>query len=297
MDTLNRRLVELNEALLKLSMGQKVDDRLLTQARQVLAGATVGPLIDTGSGNDTVIVNEGGRCNCPPGPPGPVGPPGPKGDKGDQGINGEPGATGLPGPAGVAGPQGEQGPSGVAGTQGPTGPTGEQGPPGADGTTGPIGQQGPPGSAGADGAQGPVGPAGQQGIPGPTGANGVDGQSGPVGAQGPAGPQGESGPAGPAGECTCQCTTTVVTKNYTTTMDDYYIGVANPRPVTITLPSYPAHCIQLIIKEELGPPVGNRKITIATEDGSLIDGNAEFVITEPYEVLRLIYRGGEWHVI
>jgi hypothetical protein len=80
-------------------------------------------------------------------------------------------------------------------------------------------------------------------------------------------------------------------------MADYYIGVANPRQVTITLPSYPSHCIQLVIKEELGPPVGNRIITITTEDGSLIDGNTDFVITEPYEVLRLIYRGGEWHVV
>jgi Collagen triple helix repeat (20 copies) len=246
MNGVNRRLVELNEALLKLSMGQKVDDNLLIQARQVLSGA-VGPLIDTGSGNDTVIINQGDDkdCKCLPGPPGPTGPPGSKGDKGDQGT----------------GPQGEQGPSGVTG------------------------------------AQGPVGPTGEQGVPGPAGANGVDGSPGPSGAQGPAGPPGEQGVPGPVGECSCQCATTVVTKNYTATMDDYYIGVANPRPATITLPSYPARCIQLIIKEELGPPVSNRKITITTEDGSLIDGNIDFVITEPYEVLRLIYRGGEWHVI
>lgn len=235
MNDLNRRLVELNEALLKLSMGQQVDDKLLAQARQVLSGA-VGPLIDTGPGDDTVIINQGDDtdCDCP------VGPPGPKGDKGDQGIDGEPG---------------------------------------------------PPG---ADGVEGPPGPTGEQGVPGPTGANGVDGPPGPSGAQGPTGPQGEPGPAG---ECNCQCSTTVVTKNYTATMGNYYIGVANPRPVTITLPSYPEHCVQLIIKEELGPPVGNRKITITTEDGSLIDGNTDFVIAEPHEVLRLIYRGGEWHVI
>ncbi len=228
MNGLERRLVELNEALLKISMGEKADDDLIKQARQVLSGA---PMIDTGTGNDTVIINQADDCKCPPGPPGPVGPPGPKGDKGDQGPIGETGAPGLPGAAGDTG---------------------------------------------------------AQGLPGPPGADGD---------QGPIGPPGEPGPQGPPGECNCRCKTTVVTKNYTVAMDDYYIGLANPRPIIIALPSYPEHCIEVMFKEELGPPVGNRKITIVTEDGSQIDGQPNFTIEEPYQFVRMIYHTGAWYII
>ena len=87
MDPARRRLVELNEALLKLSLGEKLDEKILTQARQVLSGGTE---IDTGPGNDTVIVNQGANndCECPPGPPGPQGEPGPPGPPGPSGEQG-----------------------------------------------------------------------------------------------------------------------------------------------------------------------------------------------------------------
>jgi hypothetical protein len=55
------------------------------------------------------------------------------------------------------------------------------------------------------------------------------------------------------------------------------------------------------VKAEMGPPLGNRKITILpSEDGdntSYIDGNEGIVLQEPYESVRLICRGGNWWII
>jgi hypothetical protein len=212
MDSLERRLVELNESLLKLNAGEKLDPKIFDQARQVLSG---GASINTGPGNDTVIINKtinkgnnNGCDECPPGP------------------------------------QGEPGPSGPPGPQGENGPPGEQGPPG---------------------------------------------EPGPI------------GPPGPPGECSCQCSTTLVSQDYTAQVDDYYIGVNSTRPVTITLPADCRDCHEIIIKAEMGPPLGNRKITIVPpNDGSsiiLIDGALSYVIEVPYQSVNLICRGGDWWII
>ena len=213
MDSLDRRLIELNEALLKISTGMgPPDQRLLDQARQVLSGATV----DTGPGNDTVIINHQGDtdgCECPPGPPGP---PGPQGEKGDQG---------------------------------------------------PEGPQGPPGEDGIPGEQGP------QGEPGPP------------------------GPPGPAGECSCKCSRVLVSQNYTATVDDYYIGVDSTGSVTITLPSDCGNCAEIIVKSEMKPPMGNRKIIIMTDDDGMIDGDEEYVIVVSYESVHLVCRDGNWWTV
>lgn len=208
MNTLERRLVELNEALLNLSEGKKVDDKLLQQAKQALAGSLT---IDTGAGNDTVVINTPKEdCQeCPPGPPGPEGPQGEKGDPGEQGE---------------VGPQGPQGPKGAKGDKG------------------------------------------------------------------------EKGDKGDPGECNC-CEEILVSGDYTATSNDYYIGVNSDKPVTITLPEDPEDCMQLIIKAEMGPPLGNRKVTITTADDATIDGKDEYIIEVPYGFLRVISRGGEWFVI
>jgi hypothetical protein len=47
----------------------------------------------------------------------------------------------------------------------------------------------------------------------------------------------------------------------------------------------------------MGPPLGNRKITVTTTDGGLIDGQAEYVIEVPYQSINIICRGGDWHII
>lgn len=60
MDSIDRRLVELNDAILKLSTGRAVPSpELLDQALRVLAGGVVSNGVNTGPGNDTVIINQG----------------------------------------------------------------------------------------------------------------------------------------------------------------------------------------------------------------------------------------------
>jgi hypothetical protein len=144
---------------------------------------------------------------------------------------------------------------------------------------GPPGPQGPPGPPGDVGPQGPPGENGQTGIPGP------QGEPGPI------------GPVGPPGECNCQCKAILVSQNYTAEMDDHYIGVNSTGPITITLPSDCSDCHKIIVKAEMGPPLGNRKITIKAIDPSTIDGDDSIVLQEPYETITLLCRGGNWHII
>jgi hypothetical protein len=84
-------------------------------------------------------------------------------------------------------------------------------------------------------------------------------------------------------------------------VDDYYIGVNSAGPVTITLPADCDDSCEIIVKAEMGPPLGNRKITIVPpDDGSsiiLIDGKLSYVIEVPYQIVNLICRGGDWWII
>jgi hypothetical protein len=233
MDSLERRLVELNEALLNLSINRKpLDERYIQQAHQTLAGFK----IDMGAGNDTLIINQGDSSGC----------------------------------------------SYKNGPTGPTGPTGPQGDPGPIGETGPTGPQGYTGSSGATG---PTGPQGYTGSSGATGPTGPEGKHGPV------------GPPGPPGECACECQTILVSEDYTVKSTDNYIGVNSTGPVTITLPNDCTTCTQLVVKAEMGPPLGNRKITIVTNDGSSIDGKSDYILKVPYQSVSLICRGGNWWII
>lgn len=190
MNGLDRRLVELNEILLKMNSGQRLTDEQLAQAQRVISGGVV----DTGPGNDTVIINQNNNDL-------------------------------------------------------PTGPTGPTGPSNCDISTGPTG------------------------------------------------PVGETGPTGPTGSCHCDCKAVLVSSDYTATIDDRYIGVNSTGPVTITLPANCEYCQQIIIKAEMAPPVGNRKITITTSDGSTIDGSSSYVIEVSYQSVRVFCRGGEWWIV
>ena len=117
---------------------------------------------------------------------------------------------------------------------------------------------------------------------------------------GPPGPQGPPGPPGPQGEpgvCTCKCKSILVSDDYTATCDDYYIGVNSDEPVTITLPENCTDCCEIIVKAEMGPPLGNRKVTVTTSDGSYIDGIDKYVMEVPYQSVNIICRGGDWHII
>ena len=148
---------------------------------------------------------------------------------------------------------------------------------------GPIGPVGP---AGPPGPQGPVGPPGPQG---PTGSHGSHGAIGPVGPQGPQGIQGDPG--------TCNCARVVVSDDYEISINDYYIGVNSTKPVTLVLPIIYSDCLEYVIKAEMGPPLGNKKITIVAQGISTIDGYISHVLQEPYESVRLIASGSDWYII
>lgn len=121
---------------------------------------------------------------------------------------------------------------------------------------------------------------------------------GPTGPTGPAGEQGLQGLPGLNGECLdCIVNTVLITEDYTATLDDYYIGVRCESPVTVKLPSNCQDAKQIIIKAEMGPPLGNRKITVVGLNNELIDGSNEHVIKTPYGLISLIWRGNQWHIL
>ncbi len=93
------------------------------------------------------------------------------------------------------------------------------------------------------------------------------------------------------------CNTILVGEDYECEADDCYIGVDSIRPVTISLPVDISNGHQIVIKAEMGSPMGNRKVTIKTIDGSKIDDSNSVVLTVPYSSLHFIYRGKNWHII
>jgi hypothetical protein len=213
MDANQRKLIELNQALLKLNYGEKIPDELLQQAQYAISGG-----IDTGPGNDTVIINQGAN-------------------NGTQCVQGIQGIQGIDGAQGTQGIQGIQGPGGEGGT---------------------------PGSQGLQGLDGPI------------------------------------GPIGPPGECTCECQAILVSEDYSADSSDYYIGVNSDGPTVIELPCDVRDCLEIIVKAEMGPPLGNRKITIIPCQDSTackIDGEDSYVIEVPYQSVNLIYRGGNWWIV
>lgn len=145
---------------------------------------------------------------------------------------------------------------------------------------------------GATGASGPEGPPG---APGEQGASGVTGATGATGEQGASGFIGATGATGPEGTCDCCSTTVLVYDSYAIKPDDFYIGVDADGPTTMTLPLYVTSCPEKIIKSEMAAPIGPRKITIVTENNSEIDGLESISLQEPYEFVRLLFRGNRWH--
>jgi hypothetical protein len=93
------------------------------------------------------------------------------------------------------------------------------------------------------------------------------------------------------------CNTILVGEDYECESDDCYIGVNSVGPVTISLPVDISDGHQIVIKAEMGAPIGNRKVTLVTLDGSLIDDSPSFVLTVPYESVHVIRRGFAWHII
>jgi hypothetical protein len=75
------------------------------------------------------------------------------------------------------------------------------------------------------------------------------------------------------------------------------VGIQCTIPITVTLPPNTEIGNWIIIKLEMGAPIGNRKVTVKTSDGSLIDGASTKILQEPYECLQLVYRAAAWHII
>ena len=105
---------------------------------------------------------------------------------------------------------------------------------------------------------------------------------------------GATGPPGPPG--TCECIAKLVTSSYQVQESDYYIGVNSDQPTTITLPLV-QKCKRLVIKAEMGPPLGNRTITIVALGGALIDGAVNYLLQTPYSSVSLQFNGGNWYII
>ena len=192
MENIDRRLIELNDALLRMSTYKTpAAEQMLTQAQSAVSGITIP--INTGPGNDTVVVNTESDCDCEC-------PPGPQGEKGDQG---EPG------------------------------------------------------------------------------------------------PKGDKGDKGDTGSFSCNKIT--ISDNYQAKCSDWYIGVAAVKPVTITLPADCTDQCEIVIKAEMGPPLGNRKVTIVpySDDSTFvnIDGNLKIVLEVPYASVRLVYNNGNWWTV
>lgn len=124
--------------------------------------------------------------------------------------------------------------------------------------------------------------------------SGPPGPAGPPGPPGSEGPPGATGPPGPPG--TCDCIAKLVTSSYQAQDDDYYIGVNSDEPTTITLPLV-QECKRLVIKAEMGPPLGNRKITIVALGGALIDGAVNYILETPYSSVSLQFNNGNWYII
>lgn len=94
----------------------------------------------------------------------------------------------------------------------------------------------------------------------------------------------------------CDRETVVVSKNYTASKSDYYIGVDSQDSVSIILPANPEDGRTIIVKAEMRPPLGSRKVTIKTSDGSLIDGMVSQILQQPYQSITVIYRNN-WFII
>jgi hypothetical protein len=156
--------------------------------------------------------------------------------------------------------------------------------PGPAGPAGPKGDQGEKGQTGEKGATGEVGPQGEPGLHGEPGVQGEPGPRGEPGPQGEPGPRGEPGP-----------TDGVV--NTVLTGSAYYIGVDSKEPTTIHLPADAEDGKIYIIKAEMKPPLGNRKITIVGAGAELIDGYQDYTISVSNESVTVIFRGGNWHII
>ena len=136
----------------------------------------------------------------------------------------------------------------------------------------------------------PVAP-GPEGPPGPAGPQGIEGPAGPIGPIGPIGPEGPAGPS--TGDPIYN--TILIDNDYIASQDDAYIGVQCTKPIEILLPKDLEQGTLLVIKLEMGAPIGNRKVKVIGD--TFIDGGNSVTLQNPYESITTIYRGNGWHIV
>jgi hypothetical protein len=88
-----------------------------------------------------------------------------------------------------------------------------------------------------------------------------------------------------------------INNNYTTTADDYYIGVNTEKPIVITLLSDAEDGVEYVIKTEMKPPIGKRIVTIVTADESTIDSYSFYLIQVSHDRIKLFRHSKQWHII
>jgi len=111
-------------------------------------------------------------------------------------------------------------------------------------------------------------------------------------------------------ECNCCIQNTIIYEpeenpneiyNYSLSASTYYLGIRNAYgPTNVILPEASNElnkCPVKIIKLEMGPPIGTRRVTISSSDGALIDGQSDYILQTPYECVTLIHSGDDWFVI
>ena len=112
--------------------------------------------------------------------------------------------------------------------------------------------------------------------------------------------RGPAGPPGPMGDSAipeASFGTILVSDDYGCTNDDCYIGVNSSRSITITLPVDIGDGHQIAVKLEMPMIDEDQEITIATSDGSTIDGALSYTMTEPWQSLHLFSHGGHWFIV
>jgi hypothetical protein len=113
-----------------------------------------------------------------------------------------------------------------------------------------------------------------------------------VGPAGPVGPQGDS-----SDTLESAFGTILVSEDYGCTNDDCYIGINCDRPITITLPISPGDGYQIALKIEMPELDAGQHVTIETNNDSTIDGALSYTMTEPWQSVHLLSRGGHWFIV
>lgn len=90
--------------------------------------------------------------------------------------------------------------------------------------------------------------------------------------------------------------TKLVTDDYVISPNDFYIGVELEKSINMKLPENPTDGMYVVIKLEMKNTDG-KKLTIMSDNKTLIDQNEFVELKYPNETISLISRNGKWNII